>query len=281
MISLALGLMAALIWGLHDFGVRFVTAKSAALSAFLVVLVSGAVLLGPLSVAAGDWQAMIGRAYGLAALSGLSYVLGGVGLFKAFAIGPVRLVAPIAGSYPMLSVGWAAFLGQPVSLGQWLAVLAIVVGIAVVAFRAEDHGATGGQQGAAMGWAFAGAVGFALTFSFGHAAAQAGSELPAQFVGRVCSALGLGAVLLAIRYEWRIDRAHRWLLAGMGVLDVTALGLVLVAGGLPNPEFAAVTSSIFGIVTIILAWRFLREPMVAAQWLGVAIVFAGIGYLAL
>ena len=280
MMSLVLGLLAALVWGLHDFGVRFVTAKSAALSAFLVVLVTGTVILAPLSLVVGGWGAMTGRAFALAALSGLAYVLGGIGLFKAFAIGPVRLVAPIAGSYPMLSVGWAAVQGQPISLWQWLAVAGIVAGIGTVAFWAQDHGETEDRRGNAMGWAFAGAVGFALTFSIGHAAAQAGAELPAQLVGRATSVLGLGAVLLAIRHEWHIDPGHRWLLLGMGILDMTALGMVLLAGNLRHPEFAAVASSIFGIVTIVLAWRFLREPMVTGQWVGVGIVFAGIAYLA-
>jgi uncharacterized membrane protein len=67
----------------------------------------------------------------------------------------------------------------------------------------------------------------------------------------------------------------------MGVLDATALGLVLLAGGLPHPEFASVASSVFGVVTILLAWAFLRERMTLPQWGGVALIFAGIGYLGL
>ena len=67
----------------------------------------------------------------------------------------------------------------------------------------------------------------------------------------------------------------------MGVLDVAALTAVTLAGGLPKAEYAAVASSVFGIVTILLAWRFLNEPMRAAQWGGVALVFAGIAALGL
>lgn len=67
----------------------------------------------------------------------------------------------------------------------------------------------------------------------------------------------------------------------MGCLDVGALTAVTLAGGLPNAEFAAVASSIFGIVTILLAWRFLNEPMRPSQWAGVALVFAGIATLGL
>jgi drug/metabolite transporter (DMT)-like permease len=67
----------------------------------------------------------------------------------------------------------------------------------------------------------------------------------------------------------------------MGILDVCAVSAVTLAGGMENAEYAAVASSIFGIVTILLAWKFLHEPMRASQWGGVALVFAGIAALGL
>jgi drug/metabolite transporter (DMT)-like permease len=35
------------------------------------------------------------------------------------------------------------------------------------------------------------------------------------------------------------------------------------------------------MITILLAWRFLREPMLPLQWLGAGIVFSGIAVLGL
>ena len=141
--------------------------------------------------------------------------------------------------------------------------------------RSAGTGRGGNRQ------AVLGAAGWAATFAIGQAATVAGSPLPVQLVGRVVAALVLGCLILALRVEWRIDRRHWPVLVGMAFLDVTALGAVLTAGGQPRPEFAAVASSLFGLVTILLAWRFLREPMARAQWLGVAVVFAGIAYLAI
>lgn len=71
------------------------------------------------------------------------------------------------------------------------------------------------------------------------------------------------------------------MLALMGALDVLALGAVLAAGAWPRPEFAAAASSVFGLVTILLAWRFLGEPMTGGQWGGVLLVFAAMSYLAI
>ena len=55
---------------------------------------------------------------------------------------------------------------------------------------------------------------------------------------------------------------------------------MVAAGSIAHPEYAAVASSIFGIVTILLAWRFLSEAMKPVQWIGVAVVFLGIATLA-
>jgi drug/metabolite transporter (DMT)-like permease len=62
---------------------------------------------------------------------------------------------------------------------------------------------------------------------------------------------------------------------------VSALTLVTIAGGFPNPEYASVAASVFGLVTILLAWRLLAEPMTALQWLGAVVVFGGIVMLGL
>ena len=67
----------------------------------------------------------------------------------------------------------------------------------------------------------------------------------------------------------------------MGILDGIALLAVISAAPLPNPEYAAVTSSMFGLLTILLAWVFLRERMTLPQCAGCLLAFSGVGYLAL
>jgi len=52
--------------------------------------------------------------------------------------------------------------------------------------------------------------------------------------------------------------------------------LVALAGRFPNPEIAAITSSIFGLITILLAMVFLGEKVRPVQWLGVLAVFGGV-----
>jgi drug/metabolite transporter (DMT)-like permease len=276
--SLLYGLIAALAWGVHDFCVRHLSQKLAVAAMLLTVLGLGSVALIAAMTLTGSWAQIDARSVIYAVASGSCYVFGCVGLYIAFAIGPVRLVAPIGGAYPVLSVALAAVSGQSIRADQWLATLAVVAGIAVVA-RQPDESAHHNRT-KAMLWAALGATGFALTFALGHVAAQAGAELPVVLVARLTAVLSVGAWVISRRVPLAPLRGHLPLLAVMGVLDVTALGLVIAAGSLANPEFAAVASSVFGLVTILLAWRFLREKMVAVQWAGVVMVFVGIAWLA-
>jgi drug/metabolite transporter (DMT)-like permease len=276
--SLLYGLIAALTWGLHDFCVRHLSQKLAVAAMLLAVLSLGSVALIGVIILTDSWAQIDARSTMFAVASGSCYVMGCVGLYVAFAIGPVRLVAPIAGAYPVLSVALAALSGQPIRADQWLATLAVVVGIAVVA-RQPDESAFDNRV-KAMLWAALGATGFALTFAAGHVAAQDGAELPVVLVARLTAVLIVGAWVISRRISLAPLRPHLPLLALMGVLDMSALGFVIAAGSLANPEFAAVASSVFGLITILLAWRFLGEAMRALQWGGLALVFAGIAWLA-
>ena len=280
MLSLTLGMIAACAWGVHDFCIRFVSQRGGILPAIATVMVGGALFLLPISGAFGNWSAMTLQSFGLSVISGAVYLVGCISLYKAFGIGPVRVVAPIVGSYPILSIGWAALMGQPVLWDQWLAVGCVIMGVAIVGML-SDHSESDGSQRAAIGWSLVGAGGFAIAFAVGHLATQVGSELPVILVTRLTAATG-ALILLALSSGAKIPKRSAWpLLALMSLLDALALGIVIAAGNLHRPEFAAVAASTFGIITIILAWLFLKERMTGGQWFGVAVCFLGIGYLVL
>jgi len=80
------------------------------------------------------------------------------------------------------------------------------------------------------------------------------------------------------KYEPRNQARGVWPTLGqMGVLNALALGLVQAAASLPNPEYAAITAALFGVLTILLAWRVLGERVQPLQWVGIAVVFGGTG----
>lgn len=278
MLALILGLGAALAWGLHDILVRRISDGPNVLGQIAVIGLTGVPVLLVLSGA--DFSGLTSLTAGYAAAAGFAYVMAYVGLFRAFHLAPARLVSPVLGAYPMLSLLLAMAMGTSVTLSDWLAVLAVVLGVALVAIMAQDEDRAQGAAGPALAWAAMGAAGFALTFALGQAASEGGQSLAAGVVTRLS---GVALTLTLILWH-RIPLApvrRSWpTLLAMGLLDTLALGLVMLAGGLANAEYAAVAASLFGIVTILLAWVVLDEAVLPRQWPGIILVFVGIGWLA-
>ncbi|MGB0797928.1 MAG: EamA family transporter [Planktomarina sp.] len=277
--SLSLGLVAAICWGVHDICVRYVSQRVGIYPSILTVLIVGSIVLAPICISWGDWAAVTGLGLAYASASGATFTLAGIALYKAFAIGPVRLVAPIIGSYPILSVGLVYLSGGTVHLTQGLAVLVIVCGIAIVA-QGDGSGAAGSRR-SAIAWSITAAIGFFTSFALGQSAASLGAELPVILLTRLVAVITVLGVICVLRTTAWPDRRQLPLLSIMGVLDGSALAVIVFSGTKDFAEYAAVTASTFGIITVILAWVFLRERMSPIQWGGVALVFAAVAYLGL
>ncbi|WP_235281417.1 DMT family transporter [Thalassobacter sp. 16PALIMAR09] len=276
--AILLGLTAALAWGIHDLCVRQVSQGTGIFASIVAVLIFGTLLVTPMSLWA--WDAPRGpNALPLGLASGVLFGLAAIAHYKAFSIGPVRLVAPIIGAYPALSVGWAVYTGTPVSALQLLAVGIIIAGVGYVA-RAGDNEAARTHPGPAILWSILAGTGFAATFAVGQAATAEGGELALLAPTRIAALI----VVLAIAAMGRVPILPGWtqirILAAMGALDALALGAVISAGGVSNPELASVLAATFGLITVVLAALFLREPMMRRHWTAVALVFAAIAYLA-
>lgn len=277
--ALLLGLGAALLWGFHDFTVRIIGARVNPLVLLAGVFLTGVVVLAPLTIGS-DWASLRGTSLALALLAGVAYTGAGYGLYRAFAIGPVYLVAPICGAFPLISVGLELARGGSAGLATWAGAVVILGGIALVA-RSADHGDTTGSRNEAIGWAVLGCFGFAFTFALSQWASESGAHLPVTLTARIAASLtALAAIALFRPPVAPTLKAWKPMLL-MGVLDVGALTLVTLAGGMANSEYASVAASIFGVVTILLAWRFLNERLGTVQWLGCLLVFSGIVLLGL
>ncbi|MEY1557651.1 EamA family transporter [Yoonia sp. R2331] len=281
MTALTLGLIAALCWGFHDICVRFVSQSVPLLASLLMVLVVGLLFHLGLMVALDGFAALPAPALGLSVLSGGFFLMASLGLYGAFQRGPVRLVAPIIASYPILSVGWAAIGGATIHPLQWLAVLAIVVGVSVVAALADDGTGDVPPKGRTILLSAISAVGFASTFALGQWATTLASDLPVTLVTRIVAIVLLVTIIWSYGLPLWPERRAWPVLSLMGLADGIALYCMFSAGDLADAQYAAVAASTFGLLTIVGAWVFLREPMRSAQWVGCAVAFAGIGYLAI
>lgn len=281
MLSLGFGLTAALLWATHDILARKLSQGVPLLPMVALVLAAGCLPLIGLTILMGGWSEMTLGAWAAALASGAAMSLAIGGLYRAFSMAPVRLVSPIVGAYPLLILIIAAAQGRAITQGDWLAVVLIVAGIAIVALTTRDDtpGAYAAPPSHAIAWAVAAAVGFAGTFALGQLGLRLGSDLPVMLIGRGTALVIFFALIGAYKAPALPQRKHVWVLVGMGLIDALALGLVTAAGGLPKAEYASVSSSLFGVLTVLLATWFLKETARPVQWLGIATVFSGIAVL--
>lgn len=279
--ALLLGLVAAFCWGLHDIAIRYLSRTVPLMGALLVVLLTALSFQAGVILIGGATMLPTGPALWYAIAAGAAFLVASLGLYYAFERGPVRLVSPIIGAYPVLSLTYAAMGGSPVTTDQVAAVLVIVCAVGLVAILSDAKTDDAPPKGPTILLSLISAVGFASTFKLGQMAAELGGEWQSTFATRVIALAALCAVLLVLRPNLRIGRSALLPLITMGVLDGIALLAVISAGALEQPEFAAVAASMFGLFTILLAWMLLREPMRPAQWAGCIVAFLGIGYLSI
>lgn len=280
MSALLLGLLAALCWGIHDLSVRYISQSVSVVASLMTVLIVGAFLQFGLWVTMGDFTPMSGRAVFYAIASGGFYLLAGLSMYEAFHRGPVRLVAPLVASYPVLSISVAIWRGSTVSPWQWLAVIAIGIGVSFAAAKSDDVDTQYPSAGPTIFLSLLAAAGFAAAFALGQYGTELSDAYNVSLIGRVTTISMLAVIAVAFRKSILPGFKALPLLCVMGVLDAIAILSVIAAGGLPNAQYASVAASVFGLITVVLAWAILKERMITSQWLGCLVAFAGIGYLA-
>ena len=279
--AVTMGLLAAVAWGVHDFSVRLASRGQPIMITLLSVLFFGMLFQILLIVWTGEFAALPADAVRLSVYSGVCFLIASISLYVAFKRGPVKLVAPIIGGYPVISLFLASLGGTVPHVTQWGAVLVILAGISSVAISAQDDDQVYFDMVPTMAVAALAAVSFALTFELGQSAAALADERLSVAITRLV-ALGLLLIaMLAMQKRILPDVKTVPLLAFMGLMDTVALFCVLSAGGMDDAHFASATSSVFGLVTVLLSWLFLREKLSIPQWGGVALAFGGIAYLAL
>jgi drug/metabolite transporter (DMT)-like permease len=279
-----LGSVAALAWGTHDFLARFPSRTLGAVNTAFGVTLTGLLVLALWLVLSGEPLRIVWPSLWLTAATGVCYAVATMSLYAALAIGPLSVVAPIAGSYPALAVLFALAAGERPSLLQWLAVAAVMAGVVAVAQRREGHtGNADAPTGATriyVGLALVASLGFALAFTSGQAAVPIFGEAQSALLARVFSLLTVVLCYLHASVTWRMTSDTVPLIGAMGMLDVLALITVISAAAFPDAELATVTSSAFGAVTVVLARVLLKERISPLQFLGLLLIFGGIIALA-
>ena len=279
MLSLTFGLIAAVCWGLHDFIIRILKQPRGIYASIASVLFFGCLLQSPAALLNADFSQISNLALSVSAASGTFFAIAGIALYKAFIIGPIKLVAPIVGAYPVFSLIFSSMTGNLPTSIQVGAVIIIVICAGYVAVSKEENKGDLSNKKSALIWAIVSSFSFALSFALGQYASNLSDQYALLLPNRISALI---AVILIAKYlnkpivpdfsEWKI-------FALMALLDAVAHGFVISSGKLAFSVYASISASLFGLVTILLSAFFLKEKISPKQWIAISFVFFGLTIL--
>ena len=283
--SALFGVGAAASWGVGDFTARFIGRAVGVPAGLFGIMLLGSLAVGLYIVVSGEPLVWELSGLWLLVLNGVATMLATFMLFDALTRGPVSLGSPMVSSYPAFAVPMTVVFGARPEPIHWVAMAATLGGIWLVALAVSriDAGDKPEYTPAVLRWAVLMAIGSAFFFAVALLAADEAIGrygLPLTLLsGRIVGAVVLGGVFLAMRKAPRMPVRAWPLILLLAVADTLGYVFVYTGLSLENGEFAIVTSSAYSVVTILLARIILKEQVVPLQWLGVAIVIAGIGTL--
>ena len=209
-------------------------------------------------------------------LSGISGGIGISALYHGLAVGRMGVVAPVTGVIAALIPVVAGIVLEGVP--SWLTLVGIVLAIIAVILVSRVSDETSGPSGLRFALVAGVAIG---TFSVFVAQVSEGHAFGPLALIRLVEALLIGIVVVVTRSAWRTER--RWLpaMAGIGVLDMTGNGAFILAVQVGSLAVAAVLSSLYPVMTVILAAVFLHERVTRTHAVGIALAVGAIACIAL
>ena len=269
----SLGLASAATWGAGDFSGGLGARRAPVLSVVAGAHAIGLILLVALAAVVGEslpggsgilWGGMAGAAGAL-----------GVGaLYRALAIGPMSLVAPISAvlSAAIPAVAGAAQAGSPPPMAIAGFALA-ALGVWMVS-RTQDAG--GSPLG--LGLAVLSGIGFGV-FLLAISQVGHGTVLWALAAARASSFILTLALALASRSRIPPLTALPFI-ALAGVLDPAGNVLFVLASAAGRLDVAAVLSSLYPVSTVVLSVTLLHERLGRFRAAGIAAIFVAVVLIA-
>ncbi|MEW2357885.1 EamA family transporter [Spirillospora sp. NPDC029432] len=279
---LALG--AALAYGVADFLGGAVSRRSTALKALAWCVPVGLAVVLAAAVIIGGRPTAPSLAWGFGA--GLAGGIGLITFYRALARGPMSVVAPVSAlASAVLPVAVGTLRGERLDATVLAGVLLCLVAIGLVSMEKDDPDAASPK---AVRWYDAGPLMagisgtcFGIFFILLETAGDGGGLWPL-VAARVGNLVVIGTALLLLARAGRNEGppVSGRLLIGLallsGILDASANGLYFVAAQQGLLSLAAVLTSLYPAITVLLARIAYSERLRAVQRLGLAVAVAGV-----
>jgi drug/metabolite transporter (DMT)-like permease len=272
-----LGLFSAAAWGTGDFGGGLLSRRAPLLGVVAFTQVVGMVFAAAVAIGRAE-PVPQGADLAWAGATGIAGVIGMTSLYRGLAVGRMGVVAPTTGLIGAIIPVVVGFATEGVPSAVVLVGIATALTAVVLVTRAPGHG-DGRPSG--IRWALTAGIAIgAFNVCVGQfSGAGAFGQL---FVLRLVQAAILLVLIVAWRQPWRMERSILPKLVVVGLLDMGGNACFILAAQTGPLAIAAVLSSLYPVVTVMLAVFVLRERVSRSHVFGfaltaVAIVLIGTG----
>lgn len=266
-----LALLGAASWGVGDF-FGGIAARRIHVLTVLVVSQGAGLVAAAAWVVVSDAGPPGPGALLAAAGAGVCGAVGLGALYRGMAVGAMGIVAPISAAGPVVPLTFDLVRGESPSVVQWLGVVVVLGGIALLAREPGGTAGTGLASGVAL--ALVAALGFGLFFVGLDVAVDGGVEWAILGV-RGTSTLLVLAVALALTVPVAPPARLLPTIAAVGLFDTGANVLVALAAARGSVGIVAVLSALYPVVTVLLARFALGERLDGSRRLGGALALCG------
>jgi drug/metabolite transporter (DMT)-like permease len=279
--GIALGLGAALSWGLADYFAALASRSAGVLRVVLGFHLAALVPLTVLVLATGALAPVKLDQLPVFVLLGLVGWLSYVAFYGALAIGPISVLSPVVSGYAAVTVVLAVLISsERLSPAEITAVAVTIAGAMVASADVREVARAKLERRSALGFLLALAAmallgGFVFGVSYYH---RSIGWLGPIFLARAATALFL------IGHASASGGLHRQLFPRALLPAVVLLALLDTGGyvffnfgvGQAQTSLVATASAPYALVPVLMGSILMRERLSRAQWAGIAIVCAGV-----
>jgi drug/metabolite transporter (DMT)-like permease len=289
-VGVAFGITSAGSWGLSDFAGGLASRMLGSITTATVGQALGFLAIAALTMAAGE-SALVGQEVAWAVVAGVGGSIGLASLYRALAVGDMSLVAPLTGAVGAGVPVVASFaVGETVGPAQAAGIGCALVAVVVVSISPRSGSGLGsdGAPWRVLPLVVAAGLGFASFYlAIDQAVAVGGHLWQPLLVARASSLAVFVALMVGLALGKRPGRpgigavAMRWpLLLVAGIGDLGGNLFFVLANAISPLSIAVVLSSLYPVVTALLAAMVLGERLRPRQAAGALLALAAIVLIA-
>ena len=208
-------------------------------------------------------------------IAGIAGFIGLIAFYTGLATGRMGVVSPISSLSVLIPLGFALIQGERPTMLQTIGIVIAITG----AFMASGPEVKNGLPIKPILFALVAAFGFGTALTFIAIGSETDS-LHTMTAMRVASVSICILLALKFRTVGGFTRNYLPLLIFIGVADFLANFLLGVATTKGLVSIAMVFGSLFPVVTILLAYKFLHERLHRVQYLGISFALLGVVLIA-